>query len=124
MLRTATLYSQAIVECHGADGRLVAPETLNEFQRPDHFPDFTRVAIRPPPEPKSAVDGNTRLLHGGRAARLFANHAGFRPELLSRTQIDDLNHVLRSLWPQQSWARGELNVPSRGQEKAFSEGGK
>src|SRR6266478_327501 len=113
--RGAQLFQQACAACHGVDGR-GAPRALVGFDLP--LPDFTdcNAFAREPDTDWLAV-----ILEGG-TARGFHRMMPSFSEALTPQQADDLVAHLRSFCRDDSWPRGELNLPrAMLTEKAYPE---
>jgi mono/diheme cytochrome c family protein len=102
--RGAALFQQACAACHGVDGK-GAPRALVGFDLP--LPDFTdcNAYAREPDTDWQAV-----ILRGG-PARGFHRMMPSFSEALTPQQVDDLVAHLRTLCRDDSWPRGELNLP-------------
>jgi len=111
----AQLFQQACAACHGVDGR-GAPRALVGFDLP--LPDFTdcNAYAREPDSDWHAV-----ILRGG-PARGFHRMMPSFSEALTPEQVDDLVAHLRGFCRDDSWPRGDLNLPrAMFTEKAYPE---
>jgi mono/diheme cytochrome c family protein len=113
----AAIYKSACLACHGADGRGAA-QTLTEFERPATFPDFTACDQTTP----EVNTGYKDVITNGGPARGFSEIMPAFGEALTSQQIDDVIAYLRHFCRNESWPRGELNLPlALVTEKAFPE---
>jgi mono/diheme cytochrome c family protein len=111
----AQLFQQACAACHGVDGK-GAPRALVGFDLP--LPDFTdcNAYAREPNTDWLAV-----ILQGG-PARGFGPMMPSFSEALTPEQVDALVAHLRTFCRDDSWPRGELNLPrAMFTEKAYPE---
>ena len=113
--RGAQLYRQACSACHGVDGK-GAPRALVGFDQP--LPDFTDCnAYAREPD----ADWHAVILRGG-PARAFDHMMPSFAEALTAEQVDDLVAHVRTFCRDESWPRGDLNLPrAMFTEKAFPE---
>lgn len=109
------LYTAACQSCHAADGR-GAPQTQVGFS--DALPDFTDCSYA---SREAAQDWATVVAHGGPVRRFSRRMPAFG-SALAREDIERVVDHVRSLCTDQSWPRGELNLPRAMEtEKAFPE---
>ena len=111
----AQLFQQACAACHGVDGK-GAPRALVGFHLP--LPDFTdcNAYTREPNTDWLAV-----ILPGRTGPRLRPDDA-LVSEALTLEQVDALVAHLRTFCRDESWPRGELNLPrAMFTEKAYPE---
>ncbi len=111
------IFRAACAACHGLDGR-GAPETSRGFEAPPTFPDFTdcRATAREPDSDWSAI------IHTGGPVKAFSEIMPSFGEALTEEQIEQVIQYLRGLCREDSWPRGELNLPlPLVTEKAFPE---
>lgn len=111
------IFEAACVACHGPDGKGM-PQTTLGFEPPETFPDFTDCSAtsrEPDPDWKS-------IIHDGGPARGFSEIMPSFAEALTGVQIDKVIKYLRGFCRDDSWPRGELNLPRPlVTEKAFPE---
>jgi mono/diheme cytochrome c family protein len=117
-LRTGKeIFLAGCVGCHGPDGKGMA-ETTTGFEKPSTFPDFTACDQT---TPEYDVDYKATIRDGGRArgfSRIMPSFGG----VLTPEQIDLVVGYLRSLCRDNTWPRGELNIPRAiATEKAYPE---
>jgi mono/diheme cytochrome c family protein len=111
------IYLAACSACHAEAGG-GAPESQTLFVRPDSFPHFDRCDET---TPESTRDW-TAIVRDGGAARGFSRIMPAFKEVLNAAEINRVVSYLRGLCTEQSWPRGELNVPrALVTEKAFPE---
>lgn len=111
------IYMAGCVACHGADGGGQSP-SLQGFERPSTFPDFTSCRGSTP-EPD--VQWQAIITNGG-PARGFSQIMPSFKGVLTQEQIKMVVQYLRSLCTNKSWPRGNLNLPRAFvTEKAFPE---
>ncbi len=109
------LYVAACQSCHGTDGR-GAPLAHVGFSDP--LPDFTDCSYA---SREAAQDWQTVVRHGGPVRRFSRRMPSFGAAL-SAQEIDRVVDYVRTLCTDQTWPRGELNLPrSMETEKAFPE---
>jgi len=109
------IYQAACTTCHGADGR-GAPRTSVGFETP--LPDFTDC---PTSTPEPDVQWRAIITNGG-PARAFSQIMPSFKDLLTPEQIVKVVDHLRSLCTENTWPRGDLNLPrAMITEKAFPE---
>lgn len=109
------LYVAACASCHGPDGR-GAPKAMVAFADP--LPDLTdcSFATREPDADWMAI------VHDGGPARGFGRMMPAFGGALTLEQIERILAYVRTLCPDRSWPRGELNLPRPlVTEKAFPE---
>jgi mono/diheme cytochrome c family protein len=111
------IFEAACVACHGSDGKGM-PQTTLGFEPPETFPDFTDCnATSREPDPDWRA-----IIHDGGPARGFSEIMPSFAEALTSEQIDKVIGHLRSFCRDDSWPRGELNLPRPlVTEKAFPE---
>jgi mono/diheme cytochrome c family protein len=105
------------ITCHGPDGRGTLRSTIG-FEPPSTFPDFTDCssASREPDHDWKAI-----ITNGG-PARGFSEIMPSFAEALTAEQIDMVIQFLRGFCREDSWPRGDLNLPrALVTEKAFPE---
>jgi mono/diheme cytochrome c family protein len=111
------IFEAGCVACHGPDGKGM-PRTTIGFEPPATFPDFTDcsgTSREPNPDWKA-------IIYGGGPARGFSEIMPSFAEALSSEQIDKVIEYLRGFCRDDSWPRGELNLPrALITEKAFPE---
>jgi mono/diheme cytochrome c family protein len=117
-LRTGKeIFLAGCLGCHGPDGKGM-PETTAGFEKPSTFPDFTACDQT---TPEYDVDYKATIRDGGRArgfSRIMPSFGG----VLTAEQIDLVVGYLRSLCRDNTWPRGELNIPRAiATEKAYPE---
>src|SRR3989442_3298843 len=111
------IYEAGCVSCHGPDGKGQS-QNLAGFERPDTFPDFTDC---PTSTPEPDVQWRAIVTNGG-PARAFSQIMPSFKDLLTAQQIGKVVDHLRSLCTEESWPRGDLNLPrAMVTEKAFPE---
>jgi len=111
------IFRAACAACHGIDGK-GAPQTSRGFEPPPTFPDFTdcRATAREPNADWSAI------IHNGGPAKAFSEIMPSFQEALTDEQIEKVIQYLRGFCREDSWPRGELNLPlALVTEKAFPE---
>ena len=111
------IFEAACVACHGPDGKGM-PQTTAGFERPATFPDFTdcKGTAREP-----NLDWRS-VIHNGGPARGFSEIMPSFTEALTSEQIEKVIQYLRRFCRDDSWPRGELNLPrALATEKAFPE---
>jgi len=110
------LYAAACANCHGADGLGAPPEQLG-FTEPA-LPDFTDCAFAS----REAAQDWYAVVHDGGPVRAFSRRMPAFGDALTAAQIERVVAYVRSLCPDRSWPRGELNLPrAMATEKAFPE---
>jgi mono/diheme cytochrome c family protein len=111
------IFLAGCVGCHGPDGKGM-PETTAGFEKPSTFPDFTACDQT---TPEYDVDWKATIRDGGRGrgfSRIMPSFGG----VLTPEQINLVVGYLRSLCRDNTWPRGELNVPRAiATEKAYPE---
>ena len=111
------IYEAGCVACHGPDGKGQS-QNLAGFERPDTFPDFTDC---PTSTPEPDVQWRAIITNGG-PARAFSQIMPSFKDLLTPEQIVKVVGHLRSLCTENTWPRGDLNLPrAMITEKAFPE---
>jgi mono/diheme cytochrome c family protein len=111
------IFRAACVSCHGADGSGQS-QNLAGFERPATFPDFVDCATSTP-EPD--VQWRAIISNGG-PARGFSEIMPSFKDALTQEQIGKVIAYLRSLCTDESWPRGNFNLPRPLiAEKAFPE---
>jgi len=111
------IYEAGCVACHGPDGKGQS-QNLAGFERPDTFPDFTDC---PTSTPEPDVQWRAIITNGG-PARAFSQIMPSFKDLLTPEQIVKVVDHLRSLCTENTWPRGDLNLPrAMITEKAFPE---
>ena len=111
------IFEAGCVSCHGPDGKGQS-QNLAGFERPDTFPDFTDC---PTSTPEPDVQWRAIVTNGG-SARAFSQIMPSFKDLLTPDQIVKVVDHLRSLCTEESWPRGNLNLPrAMVTEKAFPE---
>jgi mono/diheme cytochrome c family protein len=111
------IFEAGCVSCHGPDGKGQS-QNLAGFERPDTFPDFTDC---PTSTPEPDVQWRAIVTNGG-SARAFSQIMPSFKDLLTPEQIVKVVDHLRSLCTEESWPRGDLNLPrAMVTEKAFPE---
>jgi mono/diheme cytochrome c family protein len=111
------IFEAGCVSCHGPDGKGQS-QNLAGFERPDTFPDFTDC---PTSTPEPDVQWRAIITNGG-SARAFSQIMPSFKDLLTPDQIVKVVDHLRSLCTEESWPRGNLNLPrAMVTEKAFPE---
>jgi mono/diheme cytochrome c family protein len=114
-IRGKPLYESACMTCHGPDGR-GAPRSTVGFDVP--VPDFTGCAFATA-EPDA--DWLSIIEHGG-PVRGFDRRMPAFGGVLTRAQMEDVLVYVRTMCPEPSWPRGDLNLPRPLRtEKAFPE---
>ena len=109
------LYEAACAACHGSDGRGVAPSVVG-FDTP--IPDFTDCSFATP-EPDADW---MAVMHDGGPARAFDRRMPAFGEALTEAELQRILDYLRGFCTNQTWPRGELNLPrALATEKAFPE---
>lgn len=110
------LYMRACANCHGPDGTGVAAEVLGfDDPAPADFTDCTFAAREPD------GDWGGVALNGG-PSRVFSPMMPAFGDALSREEIDLILGYVRGFCTDDSWPRGELNLPlALVTEKAFPE---
>jgi len=111
------IYKTACVACHGPDGRGM-PKSIAGFEPPDSFPDFTRCD-----QTTAELDNDYRavIVHGGQYRGFSQIMPSFK-QALTPEQINKVIGYLRHFCREQSWPRGELNLPrAMVTEKAYPE---
>jgi mono/diheme cytochrome c family protein len=111
------IYEAGCVACHGPDGRGQS-QNLAGFERPETFPDFSDC-------PTSTVEPDVQwraIITNGGSARAFSQIMPSFKDLLTPEQIVKVVDHLRSLCTDDTWPRGNLNLPRpMVTEKAFPE---
>jgi mono/diheme cytochrome c family protein len=111
------IFLAGCVGCHGSDGK-GTPETTAGFEKPTTFPDFTACDQT---TPEYDVDYKATIRDGGQA-RGFSRIMPSFGRILTPEQIDLVVGYLRSLCRDNTWPRGELNLPRAiATEKAYPE---
>jgi mono/diheme cytochrome c family protein len=111
------IYEAGCVACHGPDGKGQS-QNLAGFERPETFPDFTDC---PTSTPEPDVQWRAIITNGG-PARAFSQIMPSFKDLLTPEQIVKVVDHLRSLCTENTWPRGDLNLPrAMITEKAFPE---
>jgi mono/diheme cytochrome c family protein len=111
------IFRAACVACHGPDGKGAADTTVG-FEKPATFPDFSQCNGT---TPELDVDWKATIRDGGHGRGFSPIMPSFAEALTSR-QMDLVITYLRGLCRDNSWPRGELNLPrSIATEKAFPE---
>ena len=111
------IFQAACIACHAPDGKGM-PRTTLGFEPPATFPDFTDCSgtTREPSRDWKAI------IYGGGPARGFSEIMPSFAEALTSKQIDQVVEYLRGFCRDDSWPRGELNLPRAFvTEKAFPE---
>jgi hypothetical protein len=111
------IFQAACAGCHGGDGK-GAPDATVGFEKPASFPDFTRCEQT---TPELDVDWKATIHDGGHGRGFSAIMPSFAEALTGR-QIELVVGYLRGFCRNESWPRGELNLPrAMVTEKAFPE---
>ncbi|HWR50398.1 MAG TPA: cytochrome c [Bryobacteraceae bacterium] len=111
------IYEAGCVACHGPDGR-GQPDTTLAVERPDTFPDFTDCAATTT-EPDEFWKA---IIHQGGPIRGFSPIMPAFGRALTDQQLEKVIGYLRTFCKEESWPRGELNLPRPLlTEKAFPE---
>ncbi len=111
------IFRAACVACHGPDGKGAADTTVG-FEKPATFPDFSQCSGT---TPELDVDWKATIRDGGHG-RGFSPIMPSFSEALTSQQMDLVIGYLRGLCRDNSWPRGELNLPrAMVTEKAFPE---
>ncbi len=109
------LYVAACQSCHGTDGR---GASIDHVGFSDPLPDFTDCSYA---SREAGQDWETVVRHGGPVRRFSRRMPSFGVAL-SGDEIARVVHYVRSLCTDQTWPRGELNLPRAMEtEKAFPE---
>jgi hypothetical protein len=111
------IYQAACAGCHGVDGRGTPQSTLG-FEPPETFPDFTDCQATS----READADWQSIIHLGGPTKGFSEIMPSFTEALTAAQIDQVIQHLRGFCREDSWPRGELNLPrALVTEKAFPE---
>jgi len=111
------IYEAGCVACHGPDGKGQS-QNLAGFERPDTFPDFTDC---PTSTPEPDVQWRAIITNGGPARAFSQIMPSFKDQLTPEQIVKVVGH-LRSLCTENTWPRGDLNLPrAMITEKAFPE---
>lgn len=111
------IFQAGCAGCHGPDGK-GAPDTTVVFQKPETFPDFTDCAGT---TPELDVDWKATIREGGKGRGFSRIMPSFK-EALTDEQIDLVIKYLRGFCKNETWPRGEMNLPRPlYTEKAFPE---
>jgi hypothetical protein len=100
------IFQAACIGCHGPDGR-GTPQSTAGFEPPETFPDFTDCnATSREPNPFWKA-----IIHQGGPGRGFSEIMPSFAEALTSEQIDSVIRHLRTFCREESWPRGEMNLP-------------
>jgi mono/diheme cytochrome c family protein len=111
------IFRGGCISCHGPDGK-GQPQNIAGFEKPDTFPDFSDC---PTSTPEADVQWRAIITNGGTAKSFSQIMPSFK-DLLTPQQIDKVIAYLRGFCTEQTWPRGDLNLPRAFiTEKAFPE---